>query len=83
MSMFVSNTTGVKVNTFLLPFTIITDHPPGNPKAKKTFLNVHFLLSKSFFSVPKSWYDCQKNVWEGEEKFLLEKKKISTWHYIV
>ena len=82
MSMFVSNTTGVKVNTFCCHLPLSPTTHPGIPKPKN-FLNVHFLLSKSFFSVPKSWYDCQKNVWEGEEKFLLEKKKISTWHYIV
>lgn len=35
MSMFVCNTTGVKVNNFLLPFTIITDHPSVNPTAKE------------------------------------------------
>jgi len=36
----------------LLPFTIITDHPSGNPKAKN-FLTVSFSLFKSSFSVPK------------------------------
>ena len=52
MSMFVSNTTGVKVNTFLLPFTIITDHPSGNPKAKKLF-KCTFLVVQKFLLCPK------------------------------
>jgi len=47
-----SNTTGVKVNTFLLPFTIITDHPSVNPKAKE-LLKLIFLFVKSNFSVVK------------------------------
>ena len=41
------------------------------------------LVTESVTRSPIELLWTAKNVWEGEEKFLLEKKKISTWHYIV
>ena len=85
-SMFVCNTTGVKVNTFRcrLPLPLTTH--PGIPKPKD-FLNVYFFFSESHFCIPKIGVIPKRNLGRtGEVSFGKEEDfhldlycLISTW----
>ena len=60
---------------FSLPFTITTDHPSGNPKAKGFFKCIFLFLWKPLL-YPKNWCDSQKKFGKNRRSFFWKRRRF-------